>query len=187
MARVTPLPATSLPRRIAYGVARRMFGGELPEPIAVQAHAGGVFWSTSVFESMVLRTWKRTPRRLADIVTLRASVVIGCPWCIDYGSHEARRSLSADELRALGSYEGSELFSSLEREVMAYVDAITATPMATTDEMVASLVGRLGEPVVVEITALAALENQRSRFNHAMGITAQGFTSGDACAVPVAH
>lgn len=186
MARITPLPATSLPRRVAYGVARRMFGGRLPEPIAVQAHAGGVFWSTSVFESLVLRTWKRTPQRLADIVTLRASVVVGCPWCIDYGSHEARRSLSEQELRAIGSYEAGELFSPLEREVMAYVDAMTATPMTTTDEMVASLVGQLGEPVVVEVTALAALENQRSRFNHAMGITAQGFTEGAACAVPVA-
>lgn len=186
MARVTSLPATSLPRRVAYGVARRMFGGKVPEPIAVQAHAGGVFWSTSIFESLVMRTWKRTPQRLADIVTLRASVVIGCPWCIDFGSHEARRSLSEQELRAIGSYETSDLFSPLEQEVMAYADAITATPMTTTDEMVASLVGQLGEPVVVEITALAALENQRSRFNHAMGITAQGFTSGAACAVPVA-
>jgi hypothetical protein len=29
------------------------------------------------------------------------------------------------------------------------------------------------------------VENQRSRFNHALGITAQGFTSGDACRVPL--
>lgn len=186
MARITPLPARGAPRRLAYRVARRMFGGELPEPLAVQAHAGGVFWATSVFESLVMRTWKRTPQRLADIVTLRASVVIGCPWCIDFGSHEARRSLSEDELRHIGSYENSTLFSPLEREVMAYVDALTATPMTTSDEMVASLVAQLGEPVVVEVTAYAALENNRSRFNHGLGITAQGFTSGGVCALPVA-
>lgn len=187
MPRITPLPARGLPRKMAYRLARRMFDGELPVPLAVQAHAGGVFWANSVFESMVLRFWKRVPRRLGDIVTLRASVVIGCPWCIDFGSHEARRTLSEDELRWIGSYEESGLFTALEREVMAYVDALTATPMATTDAMVASLVAQLGEPVVVELTALAALENYRSRFNHGLGITAQGFTTGAACAVPASR
>lgn len=186
MPRITPLPPRGLPRKVAYRIARRMFDGKVPEPITVQAQAPGVFWSSSVFESMVLRTWKRVPTRLADIAVLRASVLIGCPWCIDFGSHAARRSLSEDELRSIGSYEDSALFSPLEREVMAYVDALTATPLTTTDEMVAGLVRQLGEPVVVELTALAALENYRSRFNHGLGITAQGFTDGAACAVPVA-
>ena len=31
---------------------------------------------------------------------------------------------------------------------------------------------------------LVALENMRARTNHALGLTAQGYTSGDACPIP---
>jgi hypothetical protein len=34
------------------------------------------------------------------------------------------------------------------------------------------------------LTYAIAVENQRSRFNHALGITDQGFTSGAACRLP---
>jgi len=37
----------------------------------------------------------------------------------------------------------------------------------------------------VELTYAIAVENHRARFNHALGITDQGFTSGEACRVPM--
>ena len=61
---------------------------------------------------------------------------------------------------------------------------MTATPMTVTDEQVATLVDRYGYDGVVELNYQIALENQRSRFNHALGITDQGFSSGDSCRVP---
>ena len=56
--------------------------------------------------------------------------------------------------------------------------------MTVTDEQVAALVERYGHDGVVELSYLIALENQRARFNHALGITDQGFSSGDSCRVP---
>jgi len=37
---------------------------------------------------------------------------------------------------------------------------------------------------VVELTSMIALENYRSRFNHAVGIGSQGFSEGSYCVRP---
>jgi alkylhydroperoxidase family enzyme len=50
--------------------------------------------------------------------------------------------------------------------------------------MVARLRTRLSEAELVELTAIVAVENLRSRINSALGLTAQGFK--DRCEVPVA-
>ncbi|MBY8850559.1 carboxymuconolactone decarboxylase family protein, partial [Saccharothrix sp. MB29] len=76
-------------------------------------------------------------------------------------------------------------YTGLEKLALAYVEAMTATPTAVTDEQVAELDARLGHRGLVELTYLIALENQRARFNSALGITDQGFTSGAACRVPM--
>jgi hypothetical protein len=54
-----------------------------------------------------------------------------------------------------------------------------------TDEMVAELDAELGHDGLVELTYAIAVENLRARFNHALGIADQGFTSGEACRMPV--
>ena len=59
---------------------------------------------------------------------------------------------------------------------------MTATPPAVTDTMVTTLRTRLGDAAVVELTAMVALENQRSRMNAALGLVAQGFSA--ACRLP---
>ncbi|MFD4829099.1 hypothetical protein ACFWPV_04445 [Streptomyces uncialis] len=46
------------------------------------------------------------------------------------------------------------------------------------------LVTRLGEAAFVELTAMVAVENLRSRMNAALGLTSQGFK--DSCEVPAA-
>jgi alkylhydroperoxidase family enzyme len=56
---------------------------------------------------------------------------------------------------------------------------MTATPPTVTDEMVARLNKVLGVPAVVELTMMVAIENERSRFNSALGLTSQGFS--DRC------
>jgi hypothetical protein len=49
--------------------------------------------------------------------------------------------------------------------------------------MVADLLHQFGEPGVVELAYLVALENMRSRFNSTLGLTTQGFSSGEACSL----
>jgi hypothetical protein len=50
--------------------------------------------------------------------------------------------------------------------------------------MVAHLIDELGEPAVVELTQMIALENMRSRFNSAAGLQSQGYS--DVCELPLA-
>ncbi len=67
--------------------------------------------------------------------------------------------------------------------MLGYAEAMSATPPTVTDEMVASLVRELGEPAMVELTMMVAVENERARFNLAAGLKAQGFS--DVCEIPL--
>lgn len=183
MPRLEPATRVGPLTRLAYRYATRKYG-QLPEPMTLWAHAPAVFWSTSLFEMLVARTWRHLPANLAELATLRAASVIGCPWCLDFGSLLARHGgVRREQLEQLHHWDGSDAFDDTEQLVLSYVDATTATPMTVTDAQVEQLRRRLGEPVLVELTALIALENHRSRFNHALGITSQGFSS-DGCALP---
>ena len=101
MARI-PAPTRLGPMsRTALAVSRRMFGKQL-EPSHVTAHHQGIFWRTLVHEAGLLRMRHRLPRTLRELVVHRVSVVIGCPWCIDFGAMLALRSgVTAEQLLAV--------------------------------------------------------------------------------------
>ncbi len=69
----------------------------------------------------------------------------------------------------------SDLFSAGEKAAIAYAEAITATGQKVDDALFARVREHFSEPEIVELTAAAALENFRSKFNVALGIEAQGF------------
>ena len=60
----------------------------------------------------------------------------------------------------------------------------TAYSDTVTDEQVADLRQRFGDDGVIELTYQIGVENMRARMYSALGITEQGFSSGDACRVP---
>ena len=62
---------------------------------------------------------------------------------------------------------------------------MTQTPVEVTDELFAELQRQFTPKQMVELTSAIAWENYRSRFNHAFGIEAEGFSEGAVCAVPV--
>ena len=69
----------------------------------------------------------------------------------------------------------SPLFSPAERAALAFAEAMTVTGQKVTDELFAEARRHFSEAQVVELTAAAALENFRSKFNVALGIESQGF------------
>ena len=91
----------------------------------------------------------------------------------------------AEKIRAVPHWRDSGAFTELERLVLEYAEAMTATPPSVTDEMAERLRGHLGEPQLVELTAIVAVENLRSRINAALGLTAQGFK--DQCEIAGTH
>ena len=61
---------------------------------------------------------------------------------------------------------------------------MTTDPHTITDEQVEDLKRRFGDDGVIELTYQIGVENMRARMYSALGITEQGFNSGDACRVP---
>jgi alkylhydroperoxidase family enzyme len=87
------------------------------------------------------------------------------------------------KLREVVRWRDSEACSPVEREVLAYAEAMSTTPLTVTDEMVARLDEELGHAAVVELTMMVAIENERARINSAAGLKAQGFS--DVCEIPL--
>jgi alkylhydroperoxidase family enzyme len=78
----------------------------------------------------------------------------------------------------------ADVFTSLERDVLEYAEAMTNTPPTVTDEMFARLLAQLGPAAMVELTSFIAFANMATRGNVAQGIESQGFSA--AGAVPLA-
>ena len=112
-----------------------------------------------------------------------AAVKIGCPWCMDFGYWALHtHGIPREKIEAVPRWRDSELFDPLERLVMEYTEAMTKTPPTVDDELVKRLLDHLDEAQMVELTMIICLENVRSRFNSAVGLTSQGFK--DRCEIP---
>lgn len=170
--------------RIGYRMARKQLG-EVPEPFAVMAHHPKLFVASARHELALQKAMQVVPESLIQLAVYRTAWTVGCSWCVDFGAMLMRLDeLDVDRLKEIGDFESSDKFTDAEREVIRYADALTSTPMDVTDQQVSSLIAAYGEKGVVELTYQISHENQRARFNHALGITDQGFGSGDSCRVP---
>lgn len=170
--------------RLGYRMARRQLG-QVPEPFAVLAHHRRLFVTAARHELALEKSMRVMPASLVQLAVYRTAWTVGCSWCVDFGAMLQRLDgLDVDRLRDIAEFETSDRFTEEERDVIRLSDAMTSTPMTVTDEQVAALVGRHGVEGVLELTYQIAHENQRARLNHALGITDQGFSTGDACRVP---
>jgi hypothetical protein len=80
LSRITGVPAgkASLVVRIVYRMAKRMFG-QVPEPLAVNAHNGAIFRATVGYEYFLGKA-KRVDGRLKALAALKAAALVGCPF-----------------------------------------------------------------------------------------------------------
>jgi AhpD family alkylhydroperoxidase len=184
--RIEPLPPkrAGLMTRAMYRVAKRRYG-EVPEPFAVVAHHRRLLLASAMHETMVQRASRTLPASVRELAVLWTARKIGCSWCVDFGSMLQRLDgLDVQRLKEIDHYATSPAFTDDERAAIAYADAMTADPHTVTDEQVADLRTRFGDAGVIELTYQIGLENMRARVNATLGITEQGFNSGDACRVP---
>lgn len=184
--RIEPLPPqrTGLLIRAMYRIAKRRYG-QVPEPFTVTAHHRGLMIAGAVHETMLDRASKTLPVSVRELAVLWTARTVGCSWCVDFGSMLQRLDgLDIQRLKQIDDYATSPAFTDDERAAIAYADAVTTDPHAVTDEQVADLRARFGDAGVIELTYQIGVENMRARMNTALGITEQGFNSGDACRVP---
>ena len=184
MARIPLDPPRTPFYRLAEWYTRRTWG-TVAEPLQAMGHNPRVL-RTDMRHEMSLTRWKALDPTLRHLAEMASAVAIGCSWCVDFGYWIATgQGTDPVKLREVPRWRDSDVFTDLERQVLAYAEAMTATPPAVTDEMVAGLREELDDAALVELTMMVAVENTRSRFNSALGLHSQGFT--DRCEIPAAR
>ena len=180
MARISLNPPRTVIYRLAERFTRRRYGATL-QPAAAVGHNMQVARTYAILELQVER-WRSLDTGLKDLAVMASATRIGCSWCLDFGYWEATRlhHVPAEKVRAVPGWrdradQDAGVFTELELLVCEYAEAMTQTPPTVSDELVARLSRHLNEAQLVELTAIVAVENLRSRINAALGLTAQGF------------
>jgi alkylhydroperoxidase family enzyme len=182
VARLGPSPG-GVVARLSRVYAKRRFGRELA-PVDAYLHHRRLLVGYSVFETATERS-HCVDERLKLLAELKAAAVVGCEWCMDFGSNLARIGGVPDrQLRELPLYRESDAFDERERLVLDLATAMSRTPAEVDDELFARLRERFDDAQLVELANAIAIENLRARFNHALGLESQGFSEGAACVVP---
>ncbi len=164
--------------RVMTVVARRMWG-EVPDNAYVLLHHKPVTRAIFGFEQQgrALEGPRPAPQDLRRAGQRRADRLLVVPRLRLLPGPPGRAHLA--KVREVPRWRESEAFTDLERDVMAYAEAMTRDPAEVTDEMVAALDESLGHEALVELTMMIAVENERSRFNSALGLASQGYA--DRC------
>ncbi len=161
--------------------SRRTYG-QVMDPALALGHNRKVLLADLAFERRVAKFSALDPT-LKFLAALEVSVRIECSWCLDFGYFQAHHDgIDLAKIEALPHWQESEIFDERERRVLAYADAMTATPPVVDDELAAALRTDLGDAGLVELTMMVAIENLRSRVNSALGLASQGFS--ETCRVP---
>jgi AhpD family alkylhydroperoxidase len=128
---------------------------------------------------------QKAEERLKALAEIKAATTAGCQFCIDIGTALGRKAgVTEDQIRDFHHYRESDAFSPLEKLVLEYAEAMTATPVNVPDELFAQLREHLDDAAIVDLTAGIAIENFRARFNNALDIPPAGFSEGMSCPLP---
>ena len=172
--------------RLGYRESRRRYG-EVMDPIRIYAHHPRVMFGYALLETASERS-SLVDERLKHLAQVRAAMVCGCEWCLDFASSISEEAgVGEEDLRELPAYASSERFTELEKAVLDYATGMSRSPVDVPDELFDRLRSQLDEAQLVELTHMIALENYRARFNWAFGIEGQGFSEGAYCVRPEAR
>lgn len=187
MSSSTRIPKAEITGLYGYLVKRfsRKLLGDVPEPVEVMWHNRAVLTSMMGFGRKAQK-WDQLDPNLKSFAHMAVAALVGCSFCLDLGYFQAHNK-GLDEAKAseVPRWRESPVFTSLERDVMEYAEAMSETPPRVTDDLFARLLEQLGAPAMVELTAWIGFANMAARSNTAMGIEAQGFSR--ACKLPLAQ
>jgi AhpD family alkylhydroperoxidase len=174
------IPDTLFGKAMAWYM-RRTYGDVLDSGLAL-LHNKPVLKGVMGFEKKLAK-WDALDPDLKNLAQLASAAVIGCSWCVDFGYYVAHsQGHDTSKLSKVPAWrDHRDEFTATEQHVLEYAEAMTATPPEVTDELAEALRADLGEAAFVELTMMVAVENERSRFNSALGLKSQGFK--DTCSV----
>lgn len=170
--------------RIVTAVSRRKLG-RTPDSLGVMWNNRTVLLSLSSFGQKAEKKWDACDADLKSYAHMAVAAQIGCSFCLDFGYFQAHNhGLDLSKASQVPRWHESDVFTPLERDVLAYAESMTASPPDVTDELSARLLDQLGAPALVELSAWIGFANATARTNVALGIGSEEFSS--VCSVPLA-
>lgn len=182
--RVPRIELNGLQGRLLKLVVRRKIG-HVPENVEVMWNHPAVFKDLMRMGGKAEK-WDRLDPCLASLAVMAAAAEIGCNFCLDLNNFLAHeKGLDVEKTRQVPRWRESGIFTSLERRVMGYAEAMCQTPLAVTDEMSGALLANLGADGLIELTARIGYMNLAARSNLALGVPSDHFS--DTCGLqPIA-
>jgi alkylhydroperoxidase family enzyme len=158
-ARIAALPAGERSATVRYAerYSRRRFG-TVPAALVPLSHHPALLRGQVAMERALDRS-DQVDARLKALGATRAAQITG------------------------GEGSGGAELGQLEKLVLEYADALSATPSEISDELFARMKQHFDDAQLVELTSAIAFESYRSRFYRAFGIGAQGFAASARPAV----
>ncbi|WP_046471777.1 carboxymuconolactone decarboxylase family protein [Allosalinactinospora lopnorensis] len=174
--RVPPAEITGIFGAMMKRFSKKRFG-EVPEPLGVMWHSKPVLKALMAF-SRKAQKWDACDHQMKSLAHMATVSMVGCSFCLDLAYFHARdENLDLDKAREVPRWRESDVFTPLERDVMAYAEAMTHTPPTVSDELSARLREQIGDAALVELTAFIGAANLVSRTNTALGIESQGLAA----------
>jgi alkylhydroperoxidase family enzyme len=187
MARTPRIPSAEItgPLGAVVKVASRRMLGRVPDSLGVMWNSRPVLAASARFGRKAAG-WSACSADLKTFAHMATAASIGCSACLDMGYYAAsNEGLDLHKASQVPRWREADVFTPLEREVMAYAEAVSASPPAVTDEQSARLLDELGPAGLLELTAWIGFANLTARMNTSLGIESEGLS--DACAVPLAR
>jgi AhpD family alkylhydroperoxidase len=176
-------PSAGAAYRVARRWSRRRFG-TVPLPLVPLGHHPRLLCGSGAMELAHVGSHE-VGERLKDLAMTKVALMVGCEWCIDYGSALLQRhGVDEETIRELPRWRESTAFAPLERLVIEYAEELTRTPAEASDELFARLREHFDDAQLVELTTAITYEGHRSRFYRAFNVGSQGFA---ACELPQAE
>ena len=176
--RIPPAEITGIKGALMKRMATKMMG-QVPTPLGVYWHNPKVLKASFAIGNKVQK-WDTCDENLKSFAHMAVASLVGCTWCLDFNYFQAHNeNLDLEKAREVPRWRESDVFTPLERDVMAYAEAMSQTPPTVTDELAARLLEQLGAAALVELTAVISFANLTTRGNVALGIESDGFA--EAC------
>ncbi len=116
------------------------------------------------------------PRKIVELVHLRASQINGCSACVNVGVHSAGQGgVSTEKLLTVAAWYENPLFDDAERAALAVTEAATRLadrPGSVTDDIWAEAARHYDDKQLGALVLMVALSNFFNRINTTLRIPA---------------
>src|SRR5918995_264483 len=141
--RIPQAEITGIKGALMKRMATKMMG-QVPTPLGVYWHNPKVLKASFAIGNKVQK-WDTCDENLKSFAHMAVASLVGCTWCLDFNYFQAHNeNLDLEKAREVPRWRESDVFTPLERNVMAYAEAMSQTPPTVTDELAAQLLEQLG-------------------------------------------